>query len=390
MLRTLCLVVVVVAGCKGKEAKKDEPAKPVVALDAAAEAPKPPAAKDERCTTPCRFLADTPLAEVADKFKTACSADWPQTGPKDCAQLDYQRNCIFATAGYTFKKKRYQDAFGKESWYKARADFKDADLSKVATANVAELKSRAGECRKGGVIDDKDRKAVEAWLAKLQAGKPEKPEIIVEYGGGNADEFMKSLVAMKKQFAPKQLRGMRYIEQADLMSEWVEPLEGKTIRKFVEADFSEPDDGKCGDEECGYGLALVFAIDDKDKIVGIEEQAAACPVVYANTTPLGEIIRNMNLARRETTQSLAVPDACGRVTYRIVEEKAETTHLDELVLVVGDDVLLPSPCGALCANDGRAEILEQGDSREVTFDVPHCGSARLVANGHYLARRSKR
>src|SRR5262245_25766570 len=122
-----CLVVVALFACKGKA--KDEPKPTPVepgsaasgsAVAVAADAAAAPAV-DERCATPCRFLADTPLAEVGAKVKATCSSEWA-TAEKDCAQLDYYRNCVYATAGYTFKKKRYQAAFGSEPWYKARAD----------------------------------------------------------------------------------------------------------------------------------------------------------------------------------------------------------------------------------------------------------------------------
>jgi hypothetical protein len=394
MVKALCLIVAVGAACKGKEAKKQEEEKPapVVAIDAATPvAPETPTAPtDERCASPCRFLADTPLADVAAKVKSTCNAEWPEPGPKDCAQIDYLRNCIYANAGYTFKKQQYQDAFGKESWYKARADFKEKDLSAIAQANIKELKTRAAECRKGGEVAANDKKAVDAWLGKLQAGKPPAPDFVVAVNEGvDPKEFVKGLVESKDQYAPKKVKAMRYIDKADLHEEWKKPIESKTIRQFVEVDFSDPGDPNC-EGECGFGLWLTFAIDDKDKIVGIELQAAACPMVYVGDVRHGELLRNFDMPRREATQSLALGEQCGRVTVRIAEEKPETTYLDEVTLVVGDQVFFPTQCGSLCANDGRIEVLEQGASREVTFHVTTCGAARLVANGHYVQSRSKR
>jgi YARHG domain len=389
-MRTIAIsaLVVCVLACKSKEDPAQTAQKPPLATagDAATKTPdeaaSTPAMLDERCAAPCRFLADTPLVDVATKLKSTCNAEWPQASAKDCEQLDYQRNCIYATAGYTFKKPRYQAAFAKEPWYKARADFKDADLAAVATANIAELKKRAAECRKGDVIEDRDRKVIDGWLAKVQSGKPDVPEILIDIG--DKTEAARNLVANKEQLTPKRLRGMRYREVGDLREEWGKALAAKPARKIVEVDFSEPDDGKCGGDECGYGLWLTLAIDDADKVIGLEQSAAACPFVYRDGVRLGEILRNFNGPAREATQGLAVTAPCsGRVTYRIAEEKDEVTYLDELVLVVGGETLLPDHT-ALRGNDGHHVTLVSGTWVDVTFEVP-AGStcSELRANGHY-------
>jgi YARHG domain len=390
-MRTIafCSLLVCVLACKSKEDPAQTAQKPPLATasDAATKTPdeaaNTPAMLDERCAAPCRFLADTPLADVATKLKSTCNAEWPQPGAKDCAQLDFQRNCIYATAGYAFKKQRYQAVFANEPWYKARADFKETDLTAVATANIAELKKRAGECRKGDVIEDRDRKVVDAWLAKIQTGKPEVPDILIDLG--DKAEATKNLVANRDQFTTKRLRGMRYLDVANLREEWGKALAAKPARKIIEVDFSEPDDGKCGDDECGFGLWLTLALDDTDKVIGLEQSAAACPFVYRDGVRLGEILRNFNAPGREATQSLRVTAPCdGRVTYRIAEEKDEVTYLDELVLVIGTETLLPD-VAALRTNDGHHVTLVSGTWVDVTFEIPPgaCGEARLRANGHY-------
>ena len=144
-----------------------------------------------------------------------------------------------------------------------------------------------------------------------------------------------------------------------------------------------------GQDECGYGLWLILAIDDKDQVVALEEGMAACPFAYLVTPrgPVlqGELMRNLSGVEREHTQALAVSAACGgRITFRVAEEKPEVTYLDELVLVVDDEVIEPVSCGALCANDGRAHVLRPGEHLDVAFDTPAtCKHIALVANGHY-------
>jgi len=399
MLKTLTAVMLVLlVACDGKKKDpKEDPPKPgsnvasgAPSIDAAAGSAGSAgsAAQDERCNNPCRFLADTPLAEADAKLQATCGMKLPEVSPKDCATWDYMRNCVYATAGYTFKKKQYQDVFGKQGWYKPRADFKEKDLSAVAMANVAELKKRAAECRRGDAVAESDRKIIEAWLAKARTGKADLPEIAVG-DFPSAKEIADGIVANKDMFAAKKLKSMRYVDRANLRDEWTKPLEGKTIGKIIEADFSDSGSANCEDE-CGYGLWLTFVLDDKGKILGIEEGMAACPFVYLGDKLQGELVRNFNMPRREATQSLAVEAPCsGKVTYRIVEAKREITKLDELVLVVGDRVVLPETCGALCANDGQAHTLVQGDSLEVTFDIPAgaCEQAYLRANGHYVPLR---
>ena len=385
------VIALLVMGCKDKAKQEVKPAPPpVVTADATAVAAVDAGPiKDDRCDAPCRFLADTSLADIAMRVEATCGTKWPAANAKDCAQFDYQRNCIYANAGYTFKKKRYQATFGSYDWYKPRADFKDTDLSATATANVAALKQRAAECKKGNVIDDKDRKIVDAWLGKLRAGKPEIPAIVIDGstadGATTADDMKKSLLGHKADFSAKKLKSMTY--RATGSDAWETAVAGKA-KRVVELDFSEPDGPDC-EEECGYGLWLVVGIDDKDHVVALEQGMAACPFAYlvSERGPVlqGELVRNLVGAERETSQQLTVDAHCGgRLTFRIAEEKAEVTYLDELVLVVDGDVILPEHCGALCANDGRAEVLRPGQHLDVSFDTPAtCTRIALRANGHY-------
>lgn len=365
-----------------------------VAIDAATSTATPPAmtmdaaaqpAVDERCASPCRFLAETPLAEIAVKVQATCGTEWPAVSASDCAQLDYQRNCIFATAGYTFKKPIYQSAFGVQPWYTPRADFTDRDLSKVATANIAELKRMAASCRQGNPIDARDRALVDAWLADIQAGK-------VQLEGDND-------MSPKKLYAKRKLKRARYVTPDAYSPKMQAAATTKGVRVLF-LDFSEPEPDNC--DECeGFGIWLELAIDANDQVIAVEQGFAACPFAYLVTAdgPVlqGELLRNLDAPTREGTQALAVDAPCGgSVTYRITEEKDEVTQLDELMLVLDDRVIAPDACGpgpltepALCANDGVAHRLAKGEALDVSFTIPRgvaCRGAYLRANGHYLPR----
>ncbi|MDX2093754.1 MAG: YARHG domain-containing protein [Kofleriaceae bacterium] len=417
-MKLFVLALLVTIGCKGKDADGNKSAPgSAVAGSATTAGSAPPSgssttaattvgssagsaagATDERCAATCRFLADTPLAEVAQKVKSTCGTEWTAT-TTDCAQLDYQRNCIYATAGYTFKKKRYQTAFGKEPWYKARADFKEKDLSQVAQANVSDLKKQAQACRQGDDVSDADKKVIDAWMAKVRTGKPEIPDIFVdenEWDGtptprAELEEWLRS---WKDELAPP--RKLQY--HAGAIGDKLEAAtQGKNVRIMTVYSYDPtplPPGTDCSDEQCEGGASgLQLAIDDKGKVVGLARgMSSACPFAYLLTAqgPVlqGEIIRNLVSRDSERTQPLAVqlPRCSGQVTFRITEEKREVTRLDALALVVDGETILPDACGALCGNDGVARVLTQGDAFDVTFTLPagaRCERVTLLANGYY-------
>src|SRR5688572_25053828 len=131
------LVVVVLAGSPACNSDGKSAALATTSPDPTAAKPEPApspgqdaAVSDERCADPCRMLATLKISDHAAEVKKTWAAEWkPATA--DCDQPDFLGNCIYATAGYTFKKAEWRDTFGSEPWYKARPDFKDSDLSPV-------------------------------------------------------------------------------------------------------------------------------------------------------------------------------------------------------------------------------------------------------------------
>src|SRR5688572_13848152 len=121
---SLAIAVLLLSACKGKgDDKKADPGTgtaPATGTAAASgsapattDAAAAAAGSDPRCETQCRFLANTPLDNIATYYQEACGTAWVAPAADDCDALDYQRNCIYATGGYTFKKAKWQDAFGK-------------------------------------------------------------------------------------------------------------------------------------------------------------------------------------------------------------------------------------------------------------------------------------
>src|SRR6266545_331102 len=104
MLRTIVVLCAVATGCKGKDNKGDEPPQKPVAgsasagpatgsapgsAEGAASAPAGSAAGDERCASPCRFLATVALADIVGEVKKTCGTDWKPAAADDCDQPDY-------------------------------------------------------------------------------------------------------------------------------------------------------------------------------------------------------------------------------------------------------------------------------------------------------------
>lgn len=63
----------------------------------------------------------------------------------DADTLAYMRNEILARHGYPFKKARYQEYFGSQSWYEADPDFDYGVLSKIEMQNVETIKGLEAE-----------------------------------------------------------------------------------------------------------------------------------------------------------------------------------------------------------------------------------------------------
>ncbi len=215
---------------------------------------------------PCRFLATTALTDAPAAFKHACSTDWPAPAAKDCDQLDLERNCIYAVHGYAFKHKKYRDIFTATGWYKPRKSFKQSDLSAAATANVAALKTQAGECRRLGDPGELKDPRVDQWLGGLAKSKPEIPKIALDVSGSDAPvaltakQMTKSLVLDKAFFKV----GGCGVRKGTPSATAAKQLAGKQLETFTVIAGNCPDGGsECDDST----ITLVF---DGAQLVALE------------------------------------------------------------------------------------------------------------------------
>lgn len=365
---------------------------------------------DERCADPCRLLAGAALADIDAVHDQLCGKRWERPPATDCDALDYQRNCIYAHHGYTFKKAKWKDTFGKTSWYRARADFKETDLSRVATNNIRDLKGAAATCRGEEVapipatfsaskVSKADLALVVGWFTQKAAGDPPLPKKLEADGQTASEADIRGWLSQKHLFT---LESWTPIEYDDGKS---------TGHRRITASTGQPSpDCNSGDEDCEGFEWITFEIDEKNAIIGLSVGAAACPLVYVEhddgaLSYSGEILRGLARARREGSQDLALDAAatCGAdarvVRLQLVEAKDELTLLDDVALVVGGVSIEPRSCvdagdagdarsrAAYCGNDARHFTLVRGQSLALVFDIPSgvaCTSPTLRADGYYV------
>jgi formylglycine-generating enzyme required for sulfatase activity len=115
---------------------------------AAATPTSKPGLSAETCGDACALLTlysyDELTANACKLCKkydnTFCEMDFPFNDVPSCDAYDELRNCVFARFGYVFSKPKWQQQFGKLSWYKPDPSFTEAKLPAVAKANVQKLK----------------------------------------------------------------------------------------------------------------------------------------------------------------------------------------------------------------------------------------------------------
>jgi len=134
-----------------KSASDTTPVRAVV-TEAKPTAPNASASKPglnaETCGDACALLTLYSYDELAANAckickkhdNTFCEMDFPFNDVPACDAYDELRNCIFAHFGYVFAKPKWQQQFGKLSWYKPDPSFTEAKLPPVAKANVQKLK----------------------------------------------------------------------------------------------------------------------------------------------------------------------------------------------------------------------------------------------------------
>ena len=338
-----------------------------------------------------------------DYVTDACLAPNP-FAIDNCDQFDYQRNCVFAANGYTFRKKQWQMRFGKMPWYKARKDFKHSDLSTVAKANIKALRDRTSVCRgRGdGPVSAKDMEVVRRFFnnkTKMKEGKRALPaKLYVDGNVASRQEFLDFLMTddlfVLKRYTPVNYQTWGPHGEID-----------KSKYRSIHVGTGDPGPSckKDEGEGCEGFEWLDLVLDSKGHIVEAGLGAAACPFVYITSdgggrfTFAGEILRNLNRRDLESTQHLTLNASIPTnqlLQIHIAEEKQERTYLDAVSLIVGGIEVQPVACKTgenrprFCADDGVYVVLRPGQTVDLDFDlsaVPQTrASLRLRTNGFYI------
>jgi hypothetical protein len=289
-MRSVVVVVVGAIAC-GKSQPPSPPPTPTTtaaAHDAAAATPPdaaasalPPKLVAARCDDPCLFLLDTPLAQLGDAVKAACPAKSAvDVGYKDCAQIDYLRNCIYAAHGVAYKKNKWKKLFAAKPWYEPRAgaDPKKLAMSEIEHANVHELYLRGKACKSSLRISGADYERVKAWFAPLP--KPPPLPKVLAFGDEDrlvtASQFVESLVDAlgegTKETPDLSQAVARYVELDGEGKEGMcEPLIAaltamKPAPRIIQLTFAVPGGG-APENPVDEGTYVWLVYDAKDRLV---------------------------------------------------------------------------------------------------------------------------
>ena len=165
-------------------------------------------------------------------------------------------------------------------------------------------------------------------------------------------------------------------------------------KECSEEDLEASDGEDCeGFEE----LSLVFT--KEGVLVDIGTMWSACPFVFAGLATgelalQGEILRNLNRQRRETSQTLplSIPTCTSPFVVELRELKDERSFIDEVWIETPLGDVFPTQCDShepFCVNDGRYLSLGKGEMLRLRFPALDggCNQLTLHANGYYLPSR---
>jgi hypothetical protein len=370
------------------------------------------------CASPCLLLASVSYEDAGKEYcsrcgKTnpkACDGSWPSK--LACGETEMLRNCIYASYGRPFKKKKWQETFGKLAWYKPDATFKDSRLSRVATSNVKKLaglscsgtKQHSGEVRalfqskadgskefSHDLDGDGTKETVQATPNKLTIGNA---SIATKWGENGTVIFLdinktdkRTEIALVPEIVEDDATYQIYAFDHGAILHLGDVFVGNepTIRGDGTIVVEKYDCGEKTTETWQLkGDKIVLANTKKSGKYG-SEVCAACPYVLSegadgHLTFRGKIARNLVGAAASDWQSVALPAPKPGMPLRvrIVERESERSSLEEIFVKV--DGIRRDPL-----RGGRAIRLDYGDEVELVFEGPFREDSviELWAKGYY-------
>lgn len=388
----------------------------------------PPAALTKKftaadiCASPCVLLAEMTIEDATLAYCNACSVDTQcevAFVPDSCEAEATLRNCIFATHGFSFKKKQWQETFGKQAWYRPNPAYSDKLLSRAALQNIGKLRSKS--CA---------RDKLDVGVTFLEPVRVRDDARTFEYdfdGDGlveqlvvTSDDVMLNAVIVPgdngfvDQVAVLDIdRNNKRVEFAllpqindDIADYQIFAYENAKITSLgsvAGAQMKVKGNGTLVGVSggCGQTTTTTWRLKHnritrgKSTTTGKYDAAtcAACPYVFVDGDAgyqfVDTIVRNLVGKDAAALQYVQLP-ATKRTTLklRIAERETEISYLDEMYLTV-DGVRFAASTRQLDARgpqQGDAVTLHYGGQIDLTFDIGvHAANAdiKLWAHGYY-------
>ncbi len=376
------------------------------------------AAEPDVCTSPCLLLGSVSYEKAGAEYcarcgktnPSACDGSWPSK--LACEENDKLRNCIYASYGRPFKKKKWQETFGKLAWYRPDPSYSDARLSPIAAANAKTLAglmcARASVTRGGVAVALKSAPDGSKEFSYDLDGDGTKDKVRLtpnRMSIGNASTATTwgengTVVLVDLQTSDKRTEFALVPEQTedDATYQIYAYEHGSIVRigdVFVGGGPTIPGDGtmrvekgSCGEDETETWQLrgnTISRVSVKKSGTYDPKKCAACPYVFSEGADgrfefRGKVARNLvgRAASAWQSVSLPAPRQGSALRVRIVERESERSSLEEVFVKV-DGVRRDSVTGA------RNARLDYGDDVEFVFDGPFApgSSIELWAKGYY-------
>lgn len=384
-------------------------------------------------------LNNTALASrAAQPVSTPSVCDHETLSQMDKAQLRIKRNTVFARYGRSFRSADLKAYFGAQPWYKPNPAYsgslvKPSEKSCVDRILVWEKGARPtwsvaidfnGDSRKerAFLFDRRTKSSFSKECAKQFIVAVENETYWPCVHPNKFEDFFKAEIAAinidnkdNRQEILVTTRSFDYIDPP--IYNWILAHNGThyTVSTLVGVEdnggtLTIKGDGIVRMEdfytmgmgrycrtlthEKSYPLKNGTFAEPTVKVVETSSNGcAACPFVEVWTQQgwvrIGEILRHIDAPEKKSWDKLSLVHTGGRLTIRLLEEKAEITKLDAIGIRTNDRFILPTTCGSSlarwCKLDGSVFEMVEGDIQVFHFDLPlqALGKVSLEAFGHY-------
>lgn len=374
------------------------------------------------CASPCVLLAEMTIEDATLAYCNACSVDAQCEDafvPRSCEAEATMRNCIFASHGFSFKKKKWQETFGKQAWYRPNPRYSDKLLSRAARQNIEALRGEGCVRDKydvGVTLLEPVRKTDDSRTFEydfdgdglveqlvITADEATLNAVIVPGNNTFVDEVAVLDIDRKNKRVEFALLPQINDDIADYQIFAYENAKIISLGAVAGARMKVKGNGTLVGVSGGCGQTTTTTwrlkgsriIRGKSTTTGKYDGAtcSACPYVFVDGDEgyqfVDTIVRNLVGKDVAALQYVQLP-ATQRTTFkiRIAERESEVSYLDEIYVTVGG-IRFDASTRQLDARgpqQGDAVTLHYGGQIDLTFDIGvHAANAdiKLWAHGYY-------